>query len=101
MFISINSETKTASIEKPEVLTEFHVQSSVDDESYVASTIGNGSEPAGESHVWISIEWIAQNVVGSVPREWEEQFSDMVEYAAGKGWVNDAGTHLKAHIQVD
>ncbi len=101
MFISINPETTTASVEEPEVLTEFHVQSLVHDEEYVASTIGDGAEPAGEAHVWISTDWISQNVAGSVPRDWEEEFSGMVQYAAGKGWVNDAGTHLKAHIKVD
>tara|TARA_B100001079_G_C16254789_1_gene445045 strand:- start:294 stop:596 length:303 start_codon:yes stop_codon:yes gene_type:complete len=100
MFISIDSEKKTALLEEPNVLTEFHIQSPINDEDYVASVIGNGSEAAGDAHVWISIEWISQNVT-NVSSDWGERFSGMVQYAMGKGWVSDPGTHLKAHIEVD
>tara|TARA_B110000014_G_C20086142_1_gene568091 strand:- start:355 stop:660 length:306 start_codon:yes stop_codon:yes gene_type:complete len=101
MFILINPESKTASVEEPDIFTAFHIESPVSDEGYVASVLGNDAKAAGDSHVWVSIEWISQNVSGSVLSDWSEQFSGMVQYASGKGWVNDSGTHLKAHIKTD
>ena len=44
MFISIDPETKTASIQEPEVLTAFHIESPEHNEDAVASIIGNGAE---------------------------------------------------------
>ena len=101
MFISIDPETKTASIQEPEVLTAFHIESPEHNEDAVASIIGNGAEAAGDAHVWVSIEWIARNVEGEVSSNWEEDFSGMVQYATSKGWVNEPETHLKANIKVD
>ena len=51
--------------------------------------------------MWVSIEWITHDVKGKVSDNWEEDFSGMVQYAQGKGWVNETGTHLKAHIKID
>ena len=101
MFILINSESKTASIEEPDIFTEFHIESSVNDEDYVAAVLGNDAKAAGDSHVWVSIEWISQNVSVNDLSGWSEQFSGMVQYASGKGWINDSETHLKAHIKTD
>ena len=101
MFISIDPETKTASIQEPEVLTAFHIESPEHNEDIVASIIGNEAEAAGDEHVWVSIEWITRNVEEKVPNNWEEDFLGMVQYATGKGWVNESETHLKAHIKID
>ena len=101
MFISIDPDTKTASIQEPEVLTAFHIESPAHKEDLVASIIGNGAEPAGDAHVWGSIEGITHDVKGKVSDNWEEDFSGMVQYATGKGWVNESETHLKAHIKID
>ncbi len=101
MFISIDPDAKTASIQEPEVLTAFHIESPEHKEDLVASIIGNGAEPAGDTHVWVSIEWITHDVKGKVSDNWEDDFAGMVQYAQGKGWVNETGTHLKAHIKID
>ena len=101
MFISIDPETKTASIQEPEVLTAFHIESPEHNEDAVASIIGNGAEAAEDAHVWVSIEWITRNVEGEVSSNWKEDFSGMVQYATSKGGVNESETHLKAHIKVD
>ncbi|MBG01465.1 MAG: hypothetical protein CL470_04265 [Acidimicrobiaceae bacterium] len=101
MFILINSESKTASIEEPDIFTEFHIESSGNDEDYITAVLGNEAKAAGDSHVWVSIEWISQNVSVNNLSSWSKQFSGMVQYASGKGWVNDSETHLKAHIKTD
>jgi hypothetical protein len=30
---------------------------------------------------------------------WEEGFSAMVDYARGRGWLDEAGTHIRAHLE--
>jgi hypothetical protein len=100
MIISVEADMDTVSVKEPNVLTAFHVQSLTNNESVVASAIGDGAIPAEDAHLWVSIEWISANVAGSVSDDWEDKFLRMIEYATTKGWVNESGSHLKAHIEI-
>jgi hypothetical protein len=35
---------------------------------------------------------------GSVGADWPERFAAMLGYARGKGWLDEAGTHIRAHV---
>jgi hypothetical protein len=36
---------------------------------------------------------------GLADDDWEESFAGMVSYARSKGWTDEAGTHLRAHVE--
>ena len=101
MIISIDIRKGTASIDEQDIFTAFHVRSSTKDESLVAAAVEDLAIPGDDSHVWVSIEWVIANTPEGISDEWEKSFLGMVEYAASKGWVNQPGTHLKAHIEID
>ena len=79
--------------------TDFHVEVSaglaIDD---WAATMGAGTR-AHDGHLWIAEAAIRHWLVGLTDDLWDEGFSGMVAYARSKGWTDEAGTHLRAHVE--
>lgn len=64
------------------------------------ATLGSLCERADGEHVWLDVA--AARAVGidaSGDAAFGEQFDAMIAYAAGKGWLNEAGTHVRAHVE--
>jgi hypothetical protein len=88
-----------ASVDDPAVFTAFNAISSTDDKDAVGAAMGVAGHAADDAgHVWVSAEWIRATVAGD--GEWLAGFDAMVAFAESKGWMNEAGTHIKAHIEV-
>src|SRR5487761_1136380 len=51
-----------------------------------------------DDHVWLDIS--ALRGLGGVGRDadWHRQFDEMIAYAASKGWIDGAGSAVRAHI---
>ena len=57
-------------------------------------------EPDDAEHVWLDVAGArAIGVEASSDPAFGEGFDGMIGYAASKGWLNDAGTHVRAHIE--
>jgi hypothetical protein len=50
-------------------------------------------------HVWISIDWLRHAARVPGVADWDEKYDAMIAYAAGIGWVDDVGTHVRAHLR--
>ena len=86
-------------LEEPEVLTGFHAVSSSTDDSLVGAAMGDAGESAGDGHVWVAASWVRRQAAPMVDAEWAQAFDGMIDYARSKGWMNEAGTHIKAHLE--
>jgi hypothetical protein len=65
----------------------------------LAST-GAGRPIAGDDeHMWISRGWLRQHAEGRVGARWSEDFDHMVTKAREQGWLDQDGTHLRAHVE--
>ena len=51
--------------------------------------------------VLVSVDWIRSECTGRIGMGWNYRFANMLVYAAGKGWLSDDGTHVRAHIETD
>jgi hypothetical protein len=49
--------------------------------------------------VLVSVDWIKGECVGRIGMGWNYRFANMLVYAAGKGWLSDDGSHVRAHIE--
>lgn len=98
MIIQVDLE-HGATVVAPEELTAFHAVSTTTDSSAVGPAMGDAGDDAGEGHVWVSADWIRSQVADEVSGDWRSSFDGMIAYAASKGWMNEAGTHIKAHIE--
>lgn len=98
MIVDIDTSTASCSLLEADVFTAFHVRSDTAAASEAAAAMGSAGDAADEpDHVWVSIEWLIG--AGGGDDAWRTQFDAMVGFAASKGWINDEGTHLKAHLE--
>ncbi len=50
-------------------------------------------------HAWLSIDRLRAAGLPTDPH-WNEGFQAMITYAASKGWLDSAATHVRAHVDV-
>ncbi len=98
MIIRVDA-TGEIRIDEPDVFTDFHVETSAgfstDD---LAATMGEGTRADGE-HLWIAETAVRHWLSGRTDEAWDEGFSGMFDFARSKGWTDEAGTHLRAHVE--
>jgi hypothetical protein len=49
--------------------------------------------------VMVSVSWIKGECAGRIGMGWNYRFANMLVYAAGKGWLSDDGSHVRAHVE--
>ena len=49
--------------------------------------------------VMVSVDWIKSECAGRIGMSWNYRFANMLVYAAGKGWLSDDGSHIRAHVE--
>ena len=50
------------------------------------------------AHAWVSIARLRAECGHDGDAGWSEAFDAMVRFAASKGWVDETGMHLRAHL---
>ncbi|MBT5904581.1 MAG: hypothetical protein HOH27_02110 [Acidimicrobiaceae bacterium] len=86
-------------VDEYDVFTDFHVEDSAGfSTADLAATMGGGTRADGE-HLWIAETAVRHWLSGRIDETWDEGFSGMFDFARSKGWTNDAGTHLRAHVE--
>lgn len=109
MYILIDLEDNDAELEDPADTKRLHVAVAHGDDldavrgvleaHDVGKLVVNADDDDDEGHVWVSVAWIRREAEGRVHARWGEDFDHLLTHAAKKGWLDDAGTHLRAHIE--
>jgi hypothetical protein len=105
MFVRVDLEydTVAVSLEEPENCKQFHVVvAGVGDDALVASAlegagVGHASPNAG--HVYVTIDAVRSMAEPRVGESWAGDFEAMLGYASSKGWLDDSGSAIEAHIE--
>jgi hypothetical protein len=84
-----------------------HMNDPSDFEAFKVVVHGTDASPievvgrmADSATAWIGVEAV-RNLAGaaaSVPG-WDDDFAAMLAYARTKGWLDDAGTEIQAHVE--
>ena len=54
---------------------------------------------ADDGHVWVDVDWLRTSGLAQVgDPDFATNFDAMITYATTKGWLDDAGTSVRAHI---
>ncbi len=48
---------------------------------------------------WIAVDAVRRMAAGRVGPEWDADFDAMLAYARTKGWLDDTGSAIKAHVE--
>lgn len=87
---------------EPEVVTAFSVvcQDGLarDDLAESVRRAELGDLLPGDTHVMVRVDAIRRYAAGRVGESWESDLAGMLAYAANKGWTDETGERVRAHI---
>jgi hypothetical protein len=73
--------------------------------SLTGAQFGDLCSAGDDDHVWLAIA-VARSIGTEMieatevtDRGFGERFDGMIDYARSKGWTNEAGTHVRAHVE--
>ena len=96
---SILDEAGRVAVDDHDLFTGFSVQTPAGmSAADIASTLGEGTRSDGDDHLWIAETAIRHWVSDRATENWDQGSWGMVDYARSKGWTDEVGTHLRAHI---
>ena len=77
----------------------FHVEVRGDvDVAGALDASGAGTLADDGEHALIEIGWVRQHAT-SVGPNWDQDFEGMLDYARGKGWIEEGTSSIVAHIE--
>lgn len=97
MFIRITDGTPE--LADADNFTAFHVEGAGASATELLTALGELALPGADDHVWLSALGVAGLAGETAAGEWITKFDGMCTYAESKGWMNEQGTHIRAHIQ--
>jgi hypothetical protein len=99
--IDLTGEHATVQLLEPEDCKRFHLAVRGGDLEMLGAVLpGRGLGyllPSGDA--MIKIEGVRGLAAGRVPDGWDEDFAAMVGYAKSKGWLDESGEEIQAHVE--
>lgn len=100
MYLEIDPSEGRTNVHDLDDLKSFSVRASDQtDRALLAQALAPLGQFDGEEHAWIDIDALREASGRSDDLGWTAQFDAMVAYASSKGWVNEGGTALRAHLE--
>jgi hypothetical protein len=98
--IDLTGPTAVIALAEPEDCQRFHVAARGGDPAALEAALAVNAVgrllPTGDA--LIDTAAVRRMAAGRVPAAWENDFTAMLRYAASKGWLDDSGTAIQAHI---
>jgi hypothetical protein len=88
-------------LDDPDDVTRFHVAivGSRDQRAAHEALARNGVGRLQGEQAFISVDAVRRLAEGRVGQQWETDFVAMLDYAAGKGWLDADRTTIEAHVE--
>jgi len=105
MYVRVDLEydTVSVSLEEPDNCKQFHVvQAGEGNDTLVANALegaGVGRASAKAGHVYVNVDAVRTMAAGRVGGTWDDDFAGMLGYASSKGWLDESGSAIEAHIE--
>ena len=100
MYFRISRDS--AELVEPQDLTAFHAvcPAGLDGAELAVRVQEAGlGELLGDDHLMVPVDAVRRYAGDRVGPEWEADLAGMVAYAVRKGWTDEAGTAIRAHIE--
>jgi hypothetical protein len=106
VFIRIDLEPHppVVSLEEPDDTSRFHVAvhggSSGGDEALVFGALVDAAAGRLEGDdAWITVDALRRMAAGRVGPSWDDELAGMLDYARGKGWLDERAHAIRAHVE--
>lgn len=98
MYVELDLQTGERHLVDADDFTRFHIAADGDRHD-VLRVLGAEARPGRSHHLWWSIEAVRRLAPADRDPSWDERFDAMMAWAAGHGWIDEAGTHVQVHIE--
>jgi hypothetical protein len=90
----------SVTLDQPTEFTAFDIRSADPSPPAVTAALGSGgSDAPEEGHVFVAVAAIRELVGAAADESWEAGLAAMLAYARSRGWTDESGELIKAHIQ--
>jgi hypothetical protein len=88
-------------LEEPDDCTRFHlaVAGGRDPARLFGALVDAAAGRLEGDHALITVDSVRRMAAGRVGEDWDERFERMLTYARGKGWLDETGNAIQAHIE--
>lgn len=99
--IDLAGETAVIDLAEPEDCKRFHVAARGGDGAALGAALEVNAVgrllPSGDT--MIEIAAVRRLAEGRVPDGWADELAGMLKYAESKGWLDDTGSAIQAHVE--
>jgi hypothetical protein len=99
--VDLSGGTPSVELVEPEDCKRFHVAVRGGDGETLASALQSEGVgrllPSGEA--MIDTAAVRRMAAGRVPQGWDDDFAAMLQYAGSKGWLDETGDSIQAHVE--
>jgi hypothetical protein len=99
--VDLTGEAAAVELREPEDCKRFNVAARGGDAEALGAALGAAGVgrllPSGDA--MIEVQAVRGMAAGHVPEGWDEKFAGMLEYAGSKGWLDDGGGAIQAHVE--
>lgn len=100
MYVLVDLGADSVSLVEPDEFARFNVEVRGGfDADAVDLLLGNRGWVASVEHAFIETEALRALAGPDVDEAWTSSLQAMVDYAARQGWMDEAGTAIRAHME--
>lgn len=99
--VDVNAQPPVVTLEEPDDCTRFHLAvAGGNDLARVFGALVDAAAGRLEGdHGLITIDSVRRMAAGRVGDDWDDRFAGMLGYARTKGWIDETGSSIQAHIE--
>jgi hypothetical protein len=104
MFVQVDTTEMppVVTLEEPDDTRQFHlvvVGGAVDHGLVYGALVDAAAGRLDGEHAWIAVDAVRRMAAGRTGPTWDADFEAMLEYASSKGWIDDTGATIRAHVE--
>ncbi len=103
VLVDLTGPQPTVTLEEPADCARFHVQATGPrDPSRLATALAqSGAGRLRGDDAFVLVDALRSMAKGRVDDEWHADFARMLDYAGSRGWLDDGGGAIQAHVEWD
>jgi len=103
MFVQVDLAVMppVVTLEEPDDVKRFHLEvaGGFDGAMVYGALVDAAAGRLEGDDAWIAVDAVRRMASGRVGPTWDDDFAGMLEFARSKGWLDDSGHAIKAHVE--
>jgi len=99
--VDLTGEAAVVELSEPEDCKRFNVAARGGEADALGAALADAGIgrllPSGDA--MIEVQAVRRMAAGRVPDGWDDEFAGMLQYAESKGWLDNDGAAIQAHVE--